>query len=649
MIKRESFSAAQPIRSRGASRVAWATAVSGIAILLILVAFLQYHWNMQIRQATEVRLGADLESVMMKWHLNLYRELSTICIALQVGPDSGAQDHWSDYLRRYEGWRSAPNDTRFIENIYSNPDVVSGIYIYEASSGANGRWFVLDPDADRIEPSSKPAELKALLLRLQQRSANLRVALRAWQGDDLSQAEAPEKESPALRTSRTKAITGWQFDENIPAIAHPILRRTANVVSAKNPVDWLVVVLNRDTITRRIFPELAHQYFEDSQGLEYRLAVVSVGKTSRLLYSSDSSFGIADMSRADSVMNIFGPPPESTEGSFWQVVNDRESLRGEEWHRFSGPVWFPVFQQDEESQHWILFLKRRTGSMEASVTKVWQANLFAGAVVLLLLAASMFLVLIATRHERAVAAMQMDFVTSISHELRSPLTAMLAAGQNLSDGVARDVSHYGALVTAQARQLIDLVDQIVLFAALKDGKKKYQLMALTINEALESLRKTTLAVLATGGFEVHLQIEENLPCILADKQALVRCLKNLIENAAKYSGDSRWIGISAQPEEPSNPDAGVKITVADHGVGIAPSELPRIFEPFYRGPGAIAAQIHGSGLGLSVVKHIVNAMHGRLSVSSKVGEGSTFVMHLRGAEGSHFQKGDQQQEALTVQ
>jgi signal transduction histidine kinase len=635
-------------RSRGISRVVWTGSICGV-LLLIAVAFLQYRWNMQIRQATEVRLGADLESVMLKWHLNLYREFSTICIALQVGPDSGAEDHWSDYLHRYEDWRRAASDAGSIENLYSNPDVVSNIYIYETSRGASEGLLVLNADADRIEQSTTPAGLDALLVRLQRRSASLRVALRAWESEESLQTHKPEGESSASPSLRSKAITGWQFDESIPAIVHPILHRTAHVVRADTPVDWLVVVLNQNTIAHRIFPELAHRYFEDTHGLEYRIAVASTGKSLYLLYSSDSDFGIKDMSGADSVMNIFGPPPESTEGSFWQVVNDRESLHGEEWRRFSGPVWFPVFQQSDDNRKWMLFLKRRGGPIEASITRAWQANLLTGVVALLLLATSMLLVLIATRHERTLAAMQLDFVTSVSHELRTPLAAVLAAGQNLSDGYALDVPRYGSLITAEARQLIDLVDQILLFAALKNGKKKYQLTPVTINDVFDSLGKTTFTVLRTSGFNIDLKIEDSLPRVLGNKQGLVRCLQNLIDNAAKYSGQSRWIGISAGLEELGNLAAGIKITVADHGVGIAPSELHRVFESFYRGPGAIAAQIHGSGLGLSLVKHVVEEMQGTVSVTSNIGEGSIFVLHLRTAENSLLRSTTERQEASTLQ
>jgi len=636
------------LSSKRWARFVWTAALVGVAVLLIAVALLQYRWNMQIRQATEVRLGADLESVMMRWHLNLYRELSTICIAVQVGPDSGASDHWNDYLRRYEEWRSTASNSGFVENIYSNPDVVSDIYIYETSRETGGRLLRLDPDADKIEKVVTPVGLQALLAHLQRKSGNLRIALRAWESSDSTASAEPESqtESSVGHNLRRNPITGWQFDESIPAIVHPILHRKTGTLRPEAPVDWLVIVLNRDTITRRIFPELAQRYFVSGQGLEYELAVVAVGKTSRLLYSSDPGFGIPDLGRSDSVMNIFGPPPESTEGSFWQVVKNRESLRGEEWHSFSAPVWFPLIRQSAETQHWMLFLKHRTGSVEASITRVWRANLFVGAMVLLLLATSMFLVVIATQRVRALATMQMDFVASISHELRTPLAAMLAAGQNLADGFAPDLPHYGSLIAAQARHLIDLVDQILLFASMKDGKKKYHLTAVRLSDVVESLRKTTLPILGKAGFHVEYLLEEGLPCVLADQQALLRCLRNLIENAAKYSGESRWIGISAELDEPGSGDAGIRITVADHGVGIDSSELQHIFEPFYRSPGAIAAQIHGSGLGLAVVEHIVKEMGGRLSVNSEVGIGSAFTAHLQVARTAPLGNSVETQEAL---
>lgn len=636
------------ISRRGFSRLVWTATLCGIAVLLIAIALLQYHWNAQIRNAMEVRFGADLESVMSTWHLNLYREFSTICIALQVGPDSGERNQWNDYLRRYEEWRNAARNAGFIENIYSNPEVVSQIYVYETSRPPSGRLFRFNPDADRIENSPIPLPLQSLLQRLQQRSSNLRVALRAWESEEQFRSELSDSSALASSTDTTRpnAITGWQFDDDLPAIVHPILHHGSNNRGETTPVDWLVIVLNQETIQGRIFPELAQRYFAGAQGLDYKLAVAAVGKHPRILYSSDPDFGLQELRSSDSVMNIFGPPPESTEGSFWQVVKTRESLRAEQWRHFTGPVWFPVIQEQSEPQQWMLFLQHRTGPIEASIAKAWRGNLLIGGFVLLLLATSMFFVVIASQRARVLARLQMDFVASISHELRTPLTAMLAAGQNLSDGFAPNLPRYGGIITAQARQLIDLVDQILLFVSMNDGRKKFYLGPVSLNEVFRNLDKTTLAMLGDAGFHVECRLEKNLPPVRADQEALTRCLKNLLENASKYSGNSRWIAVSAALEQGDVTDRAIRISVADHGIGVPPPELSHIFEPFYRAPEAVSAQIHGSGLGLAVVKHLAEEMGGRVSVTSEVGVGSVFTLHLQIAE-LESQDGIQDQEVIS--
>ena len=611
------------------SQYLWAAALAGTAILLVGVSILQYRWNAQIREATEARLGADLESVMVKWHLNLYREFSTICIALQVGPDSGAHAQWTDFLHRYQQWRNT-TDAGIIRNIYSNPYVVSDIYVYETSREPGAPLLRFEPDSDEIQKTDKPPELEPLLARLQEKSVNLRTALRAWEPENTDgNTQREGTASKGQGKSSWNAVTGWQFAESVPAIVHPILHTGANGSSANQRVDWLVIVLNNDAITNRILPELTQQYFESGRWSEYDVAVMSVGKSSsRLLYSSNPEFGIGNVNSSDSVMDIFGPPPESTEGSFWQVAKNRESLHGEEWRSFSGPVWFPVLQNGSDSRHWMLLLKHRTGSLQTSVTKVWHANLAIGALMLLLLASTMLFVITATRRVHALAALQMDFVASISHELRSPVAAMLCAGQNLRDGIAGDLAQYGALITAQAHQLIDLVDQIVLFVAVKNGKKKLNLKPVSIHEILENLDKTNFAVLRRAGFEVDCRIQKELPSVLADQQALLSCLRNLIDNAAKYSGSSRWIGLCAElHDDIENPE--IAISVVDRGIGIAASELGKIFDPFYRSHAGTVAQIHGSGLGLSIVKHIIKESGGRLSVNSELNAGSTFTLHLQ--------------------
>jgi signal transduction histidine kinase len=114
--------------------------------------------------------------------------------------------------------------------------------------------------------------------------------------------------------------------------------------------------------------------------------------------------------------------------------------------------------------------------------------------------------------------------------------------------------------------------------------------------------------------------------VLADADSLDRSIRNLLGNAMKYGGPERWIGIRARLAEGSQGE--VEITVQDRGIGIPAAELSSIFKPFYRGKAALAAQIHGNGLGLSLVKHFVEAAGGKITVKSSPEGGSSFTIHL---------------------
>jgi len=140
----------------------WTAVLCGIAILLTAIAVLQYRWNDQIRQATEVRIGADLESAMMNWHLDLYGEFSAICIALQIGPDSGATDSREDFLRRYNQWSRADSDPDSAENLYTNRDLIKDIYVWETSPKSNHQLLRFDAEKCEIKNSSIPPSLQSL-------------------------------------------------------------------------------------------------------------------------------------------------------------------------------------------------------------------------------------------------------------------------------------------------------------------------------------------------------------------------------------------------------------------------------------------------------------------------------------------------------
>jgi signal transduction histidine kinase len=240
-----------------------------------------------------------------------------------------------------------------------------------------------------------------------------------------------------------------------------------------------------------------------------------------------------------------------------------------------------------------------------------------------------------------LANLQMEFVASVSHELRTPLAIISSAADNIVDGLVsrkEELQRYGAVIRNQSRQITELVNQILQYASTQDWRSRYVLRPLQISQIIDSVLDNTLELLQGAGFVVERQIEASLPCVLGDLSALSQGLQNLIVNAVKYSGESRWIGIRgllADSEDRASRE--IQITVQDHGIGIDRSEMPHIFEPFYRGAAVIAAQIHGAGLGLSLAKNIAEAMGGKLSVASELAVGSAFTLHLPIAEKQELQ------------
>lgn len=614
----------------------WIAVLSGMASLLIIVAVLQYRWATQLSAATEVRIGSNLQSLMTTWHRDLYNELSTICIALQVGPDSGAHDAWNDYLQRYADWNRTGANHEFAEGVYTNPELIRDIYIWQTSVRARPNLLRLDPHAKNLENSNVPKELATLLARLQANSSNLGLSLRAWEFRSSSESEhAGGGIQMSSSGFRSDALSGWQFDQNIPAIVHPLVHHghpfDSNTAVNRRAIDWLVVVLNFQVIQNRILPELAIRHFGDRDGLEYKLAVVATGNRPRLIYSSDSVFGVSDVGNFDSTMKIFGSPPDNVKAEFWQTANHSRALQGEEWRNFSAPVWFPVIRYTAQDEPWMLIVQHRAGPLEAIATSIRRRNLMIGSIVLLLLTVDMGLIIFASRRAHKLAKLQLDFVASVSHELLTPLAAIYCTGQNVMDGLVQtktDSIAHGSIITGQARQLIDLVKQILLFASTENGTNRYTLRPLQVLGILQSVRKNVAMLVEGTGFHVEQQVQAGLPYVMGDLPALSQCLQNLILNAVKYSGRNRWIVISASVHEEENHHKEVRISVQDHGSGISSSELPHIFEPFYRSPKVVDAQIHGTGLGLTVAKRIAEAMGGSLSVTSEVGVGSTFTVHL---------------------
>jgi signal transduction histidine kinase len=284
----------------------------------------------------------------------------------------------------------------------------------------------------------------------------------------------------------------------------------------------------------------------------------------------------------------------------------------------------------EEDGHWQILIKHQAGSLAAAVSSARTRNLAISFGILLLLAAGILTTAVSTRRAERLARQQISFVAGVTHELRTPLAVICSAGENLADGIvdsAEKVAQYGGVVYREGRRLTDMVEQVLEFAGAQSGKQRYGFRPISAADFIDGALAACQEQIQERDFNVETVIEENLPPVRGDGAALKRALQNLISNAIKYDGQTRWARISAQLGTGKHGNE-VRIAVEDRGLGISSLDIVHVFDPFYRGHEAVAAQIKGSGVGLSLVKQIVEAHGGRVTVKSTPGTGSVFMLHL---------------------
>jgi len=607
-----------PIKEREFSTVIIILAV----IVVIVLGVLQYRWSNQVSEATSIRLADSLQMSIINWHLDLFRVFSEVCVALRVDPDSSARDDSDQLGRRFLEWKKTT----------ANPNLVAGLYILRLDVAPAAQVLRLPPSGQRFESSGWPTNLEGLREELQQSASKPADAGSSVSSGGTNAAALEANSEFANRFYAGGALAGWQFEPRIPAL----VRSFANTPSAgrqapsRNAPDWIVIVLDRNDVQNNILPGLAQRYFRGTEGLDYQVAVTADGKEGRPLYSSDAGFGNADIGDADGTMNIFGRLSGKGQASPIRMFHTPSQENGPA--ASVAVTWFPLLRDAGADQDWRLIVRhRRGGALGAFIADSRRRDLAIGFGVLFLLVISMAILIFTSTRAQRLAKLQMDFVTAVSHELRTPLTVISSAAENIAHGVVEgkpQLEQYGSVIGAQARKLFEMVEQILLFAAIREGQQRYSLRPLEVPEILDAALSGTAGLIRTAGFHVEQQIEPNLPRIVGDLPALSQCVQNLITNALKYGSEQKWIGIQARFTEHGLTGKEVQISVSDRGIGIAPEELRHIFEPFYRSPSVTAAQIHGTGLGLPLAKSIMEAMNGQVTVKSTPGRGSTFTLHL---------------------
>ncbi|HZQ67331.1 MAG TPA: HAMP domain-containing sensor histidine kinase [Terriglobales bacterium] len=462
-----------------------------------------------------------------------------------------------------------------------------------------------------------------MLARLREDSAKLERG--DGNGAQLDLAPAEKVEPPTQTLDSQEA--GWIFDQDIPALLHTMSSPTRAEGIQRAPA-WIILVLDRQTIQDLVVPALSERYFGTGIGKKYKVLFRAANTVPSVIYYSDSQH--QSDKDPDLSMNIFGPPAGSTEGQFWQVARIAEPPSGAEHRQFTAPVWFPVVRYTPFDGDWNLILQPRDASSTSILQSARRRNIALSSGVLALLALSMALIVVASKRAEQLAEMQMNFVTSVSHDLRTPLAVIRTASDNLGADVVTDGQHlkiYATAIRNQTLQLTNLVEQVLLFASTRQRNFHLLLRSTPPLEAITNALHGTSALVEASGCQIDTQLDPQLPEVLADCSALSRAIQNLLSNAVNYGRESGKIAVRACLNETVNPEV-VQITVTDQGPGIPQAKLSRIFEPFYRSPLAVKAGVHGTGLGLFLAKTLVESMGGRLTVKSAVGQGSSFTIHL---------------------
>ena len=239
-----------------------------------------------------------------------------------------------------------------------------------------------------------------------------------------------------------------------------------------------------------------------------------------------------------------------------------------------------------------------------------------------MLLAGLFLVYANVRRELRLSRLKSDFVANVSHELKTPLALIRLFAETLELGrvpTEDKAKQYYRVINKESQRLTQLINNILDFSRIEAGRKEYHFQATDVGAVVREVVEAYRFSIEQQGFELEVEIAEDLPEAVVDPEALSQALLNLMNNAIKYSGEGKYIGLGVQADL-----RGIVISVADRGVGIPKAEQKKIFEKFYRVEDTLIHTTKGSGLGLSLVKHIVDAHGGTVEIDSDPGKGSTF-------------------------
>ena len=503
--------------------------VGVLAVVLVLMAVLQYRWSLEVSRAERTRIEASLNTSVNQFRQEFYRELVQVSTAFHSDPTADADTFWSPYSERYQEW----------ERTATRPDLVANVYVWQAEPAAEARLLMLHPADGHFDPVPWPATLAGLRARLEADSQQTPGAAGAGPGPELRafvwtlEDRVPALLHPVFNFSRLRG--GPWAASGDPAMRHHLSRRGdgARTAASENPhtslapprvvLGFVIVELNRAAIDH-LLGELAQRYFTGPEGFIYNVAVLSGAPAGTIVYRSDPQITVASLNPPDARAALVpatpgenraveGPPrnpsarPRGGRGTGWSGQDRGTSAR---------PRGAIILSSASE-EPWQLWARHRGGSLESVVAADRRRNLLVSFGVLLVLAVSMALIILSAQRARRLARLQMEFVAGVSHELRTPVTVICSAADNLAEGFvgSKDqVREYGAVIRNEGRRLAAMIEQILHFAAGQSRRAQYDMRPVAVSDAVEMVAANISSLPEAAGFTLERDIDPDLPPVI---------------------------------------------------------------------------------------------------------------------------------------
>lgn len=558
---------------RSAFELIAVVAMTGVVLTL---GILQYQWTGEIGQVEQARMEGALDTSVKNFSQEFSYDFDRLCESFELNPPAAGPNIEARVLTQYNIWIKTTTRSGF----------VSGIYVWKTRPG--DLLESLDLDSRKFAETSWPDRLQSL--------------------HEFSQMRAGEV--PTEIAERDAAAYPWTFFEGTPALIRPFFEMGPSSAAQSGdvqPAGWLILELNGSFLRRVYLPELIDRHFGQ---LDFQTAVRSAKAPYQSLYASTADFPIATTA-PDAQVNLF------------DSVSEEARRRGH-----------PIVQPSNADGQWQLVAQHPSGSLSTAVGSFRLRNLAISLGLLSVLAGSLALVFSVARRAERFARLQMEFVAGVSHELCTPLAVISSAVENLADGVVEDrkqIEEYASILKDQGGRLERLLDQVLLFASGKVERAESELRPVDVGAIVEQSVAMSEPMLREAGFVLEKTVSDHLPAVKANPEAVSKCLENLISNAIKYAGPGQWVAVQAQAVNGTQ-KAEVQVSVRDRGRGISTEDLPHIFEPFYRTQEVRDGQIRGVGLGLHLVRRMMEGMGGQVTVTSETNRGACFVLHFPAAE-----------------